>query len=51
MNETKHLLSTSANTKRLMKAIAEDMAGKVRVKAPDAIRPYGKRKAKVLKKK
>lgn len=46
MQETAHLLSTPANTERLMQGIAQDKAGRVQVRELDTIKPIGKNKPK-----
>ena len=54
MEETAHLMSTRANTKRLLESITQDQAGKIAVKKLDmGDKPLGspKRKLSSVKKK
>ena len=46
MQETAHLLSTPANTERLMQGIAQDKAGRVQVKELDKIKSSRNRTSK-----
>ena len=46
MQETAHLLSTPANTERLMQGIAQDKAGRVQVKELDKIKSPRNRTSK-----
>ena len=46
MEETAHLLSTPANTERLMRGMSQDKAGKIRGRNVDVVNAFKKKKTK-----